>query len=174
MNLLVDQPLPPYSYVPGKFPHPESDAAGHHCPVPVSTVTGGWASDLAYLRGIDLFDHGFYWEAHEAWEAVWHRAGRQGLEANYIKAMIKLAAAFVKAREGRVKGVQRHARRARDLFEKTLDGCSEPAPWGLNVAALLEVASELAVKPAAFLDTRDLPVVQLAPLSLTSVLSTGP
>ncbi|TGQ49534.1 DUF309 domain-containing protein, partial [Mesorhizobium sp. M1C.F.Ca.ET.210.01.1.1] len=24
--------------------------------------------------GIDLFNHGYYWEAHEAWEPLWHAA----------------------------------------------------------------------------------------------------
>lgn len=46
-----------------------------------------------YLRGIDLFNHGFYWESHEAWEAVWISAGRRGSVADFLKALIKVAAA---------------------------------------------------------------------------------
>jgi hypothetical protein len=57
-----------------------------------------------YLRGIDLFNHGFYWESHEAWEAVWISAGRRGSVADFLKALIKVAAAGVKAREGREAG----------------------------------------------------------------------
>ena len=48
----------------------------------------------------DLLNHGFYWEAHEAWETLWHAAGRKGEIADFLKGLIKLAAAAVKAREG--------------------------------------------------------------------------
>ncbi|MER9007639.1 DUF309 domain-containing protein [Mesorhizobium sp. M0862] len=26
--------------------------------------------------GIDLFNHGYYWEAHEAWEPLWQTANQ--------------------------------------------------------------------------------------------------
>jgi hypothetical protein len=63
-----------------------------------------------------LFNHGFYWEAHEAWESLWHAVGRQGPVAAWLKALIKLAAAGVKAREGNPAGVARHATRALELL----------------------------------------------------------
>lgn len=66
-----------------------------------------------------MFNHGYYWEAHEAWEAVWHAAGRKGLVADYLKGLIKLAAAGVKIRERVSVGVARHALVAQSLFHKT-------------------------------------------------------
>ena len=75
--LLPGEPLPPYSYVPGKFPHPIRDPQGHSFgEVPDAVVNldpQQWRECRPYLRGIDLFNHGFYWEAHESWEAVHER-----------------------------------------------------------------------------------------------------
>jgi hypothetical protein len=105
--------------VPGHAPHPVSDPGGHmhgqpHGPAP-PLDPAAWRESAAYLYGVDLFNHGFYWEAHEAWESLWHAAGRQGAVAVFLKALIKLAAAGVKAREGNAAGASRHARRAMDL-----------------------------------------------------------
>jgi uncharacterized protein len=112
-------PLPPYSYVPGHTPHPVSDPAGHMYGQPHASAPplepAKWRESAAYLYGVDLFNHGFYWEAHEAWESLWHAAGRTGATASWLKALIKLAAAGVKAREGNAVGASRHARRSLEL-----------------------------------------------------------
>jgi hypothetical protein len=112
-------PLPPYSYVSGFTPHPVSDPRGHmfgqpHVAAPPFDPSA-WRQSVEYLYAVDLFNHGFYWEAHEAWESLWHAAGRRGPVAIWLKALIKLAAAGVKAREGNAVGVQRHARRSLEL-----------------------------------------------------------
>jgi hypothetical protein len=86
-----------------------------------------WRDSEEYLYGIDLFNHGYYWEAHEAWEAVWHAAGRTGRIADFLKALIKLAAAAVKAREGSPTGAARHAHRCRELLDTIALGGIEPA-----------------------------------------------
>ncbi|HMC90499.1 MAG TPA: DUF309 domain-containing protein, partial [Gemmataceae bacterium] len=81
-RFLPDEPLPPYSYVPGRFPHPHSDPRGHSYGVrrerPPALDARDWQTARAYLRGVDLFNHGFYWEAHEAWEELWLACGRHG------------------------------------------------------------------------------------------------
>jgi hypothetical protein len=114
-----DEPLPPYSYVPGFTPHPVSDPRGHmhghHATAPPALDPQRWEDSRAYRYGIDLFNHGFYWEAHEAWETLWHAAGRRGLVAIWLKALIKLAAAAVKLREGNAAGALRHAHRSLEL-----------------------------------------------------------
>ncbi len=71
---------PPYSYVPGgPFPHPIREPSGHsygHRTEAVPPIEpDGWRDSPAYLRGIDLFNAGYYWEAHEAWEPLWHALG---------------------------------------------------------------------------------------------------
>src|SRR5262245_30977083 len=115
-----DRPLPPYSYVPGLNPHPTSDPRGHsfglHEPPAEPLTESSFRANATYLYAIDLFNHGFYWEAHEAWEALWHAAGRHGSTADFLKGLIKLAAAGVKAREGRAAGVRQHAQRGAELL----------------------------------------------------------
>ncbi len=136
-------PLPPYSYVPGLSPHPTRDERGHsfgrHEPPPAALDGESYRSSAAYLHGLDLFNHGFYWEAHEAWEALWHAAGRSGQAAEFLKGLIKLAAAGVKAREGRAAGVRQHASRAAELFRGVQRGGTQGL-FGLSLAALIAAA----------------------------------
>src|SRR5207249_5173379 len=92
---LADVPLPPYTHVPGRTPHPVSDPRGHsfgHAPEPSAVPDpDDWRGCRAYLRGLDLFNHGFYWEAHEVWEGLWHACGRAGRTADFPQGLIKLA-----------------------------------------------------------------------------------
>jgi len=107
-----------------------------------------WRDCTPYLHGLDLFNFGYYWEAHEAWEAVWHAAGRGGQVADFLKGLIKLAAAGVKAREGRSEGVIRHARRAQELFEKVAMHSADDCHFmGLSLEELKQVARQTAATP---------------------------
>jgi hypothetical protein len=102
-----DFPLPAYTHIPGVTAHPTGDP------------TPDWSSLPAcepFQYGRCLFNAGYYWEAHEAWEGVWIAAGRVGLVADFVKGLIKLAAAGVKLREGELNGVRRHLGRAEELF----------------------------------------------------------
>ena len=120
----TDRPFPPYSYVPGQTPHPVSDPAGHmfgqEMPKPPPLDPANWRASETYLYGVDLFNHGYYWEAHETWESLWHAAGRKGVVADFLKGLIKLAAAGVKLREGNTDGVKRHMKRAEELVSSVL------------------------------------------------------
>jgi hypothetical protein len=116
-----NEPLPPYSYVPGgPWPHPNRARQGQfpwRMPAPLTvTPETKTAIDAQFRRGVELFNAGYYWEAHEVWEVLWHAYGRHGATADVIKALIKLAAAGVKVREGQEHGVRTHSRRAADLF----------------------------------------------------------
>lgn len=140
-----DRPLPPYSYVPGLNPHPTSDPRGHsfglHEPPPVPLDESSFHTSATYLYAIDLFNHGFYWESHEAWEALWHAAGRHGRTADFLKGLIKLAAAGVKVREGRAAGVKQHAQRAAELFRSV--ATASDRMFGLRLDVLVDAASEV-------------------------------
>ena len=134
-----DEPLPPYSYVPGFTPHPVSDPRGHMhghlAATPDSLDPARWEESAAYRYGVDLFNHGLYWEAHEAWESLWHAAGRRGPVAIWLKALIKLAAAAVKVREGNSAGAMRHARRCMQLLlELRSESSPDQASSGLMVS----------------------------------------
>ena len=145
----TEVPLPPYSYVPGHAPHPVSDPAGHmhgsHEPLPPALDPDQWAASEAYRLGVDLFNHGFYWEAHEAWEGLWRDPATQQLTSDWLKALIKLAAAAVKAREGNPRGVERHARRAMELVDVVAGQLPGDATHycGLSIALVEAIARGL-------------------------------
>ena len=94
------RPLPPYRYLPGREPHPLRDPAGHSHdtsePVLRSFDAERWDSCEPYLYGVDLFNHGYYWEAHEALEAVWVATGRRSETGRFVQGLIQIAAACVK------------------------------------------------------------------------------
>ena len=134
-------PFPPYAYVPGRHPHPGTNPDGHRFGKPREIVPPPSEATLKsnphFQLGVDLFNHGYYWEAHEIWEELWVASGRAGQLADFFKGLIKLAAAGVKAREGNLKGVIKHASRARELFLQT------------NQQALASTAGELELRPVA-------------------------
>jgi len=144
-----ERPLPAYAYVPGRHPHPTRDPAGHSHGAPAARPDApapeSWHANRTYLYGIDLFNHGYYWEAHEAWEALWHACGRRGTAAELLKGLIALAAAGFKLREGLMRGVRRHGARAEQILGAVAaarDG--GPRYLGLDLAALVRFAGVLA------------------------------
>jgi hypothetical protein len=129
---------PPYAFVPGLTPHPVSDPAGHsfgqpRCHPP-ALDPANWRDSADYLHGIDLFNAGFYWEAHEVWEGLWQIAGRDTPLGKFLQGLIKLAAAGVKVREGKARGTVSLARSAAELIGQA--GVGERF-LGLDVAGLL-------------------------------------
>jgi hypothetical protein len=140
--------LPPYSYVPGSgLPHPIGDERGHsfgrHEPPAIPLSEENWRRNDAWLYAIDLFNHGYYWEAHEAWESLWHACGRSGPVADLLKGLIKLAAAGVKSREGRPAGVKQHATRAVELLTAGKSVLGQ-APFGLDLQSVVAAAESVA------------------------------
>jgi hypothetical protein len=140
--------LPPYAFVPGgPWPHPSGSPEGHSFGLLEAAATAiegdDWRRSTVYLRGVALFNAGYYWEAHEAWESLWHAHGRKGPTADVLKGLIKLAAAGVKVRERQPHGIATHARRAAALFEAVRSG-DTPRLLGLDLAALQLQAADIA------------------------------
>lgn len=133
--------FPPYSYVPGLWPHPQSDPRGHryqpHFP---DGDLENLKHDPTFLAAILLFNAGYYWESHEAWETLWHRAGRKGPTADLLKALIQLAVVGVKVREGRPDGAVTHAARAAELLANV-------STTAIDTARLQRLAAHFATSP---------------------------
>jgi hypothetical protein len=148
-RLAPQRPFPAYAYIGDGFglPHPRRDPQGHSygtpevAPPPLDPER--WWESEAYLFGFDLFNHGYYWEAHEEWEGLWNAAGRRGAIAELLKGLIKLAAAGVKARQGQPEGVRRHGERAREHFAKTRDLAGREDFAGFDLEDLLAFAGRL-------------------------------
>ena len=143
--------FPPYAYLPGREPHPTRDPTGHSYhvePIPVA-AEASFRSD-SFLWGLDLFNHGYYWEAHEAWESLWRVAERGSSLRMLFKALILLSAAGVKIREGKHAVALRHAGRGAELLRQLMkapDRSFEGA-LGMSPAALAEHAEAAAKIPA--------------------------
>jgi hypothetical protein len=157
--------FPPYSYVPGgPWPHPVRSPAGHshgrtaRAWRPATPNLG--AVPASFLRGAELFDAGYYWEAHEVWEGLWHAEGRRGATADALKGLIKLAAAGIKVREGRESGVRTHARRAAECFAaaRRQGGAN---PLGLDLDQWIERARAIAENPPTDPGSRDAAVTRV-------------
>ena len=143
-RLLPGEPLPPYAFVPGRAPHPESDPAGHSFGVArrPAVIDADWHRCRPYLRGLDLFNAGFPWEGHVEFEALWLACGRRGPAADYFKAWVHLAAAAVKHREGVPAGVRSHAARAAELWLGVREAAG-PAYLGFDLAELIRVTEDV-------------------------------
>ncbi len=143
--------FPAYTFVPGCSAHPTHDPLGHsykrieeeiEAPNPLQ-----WQRSEHYLYGIDLFNHGYYWEAHEVWEGLWNADGRIGLPSDFLKGLIKLAAAGVKVREGVPCGVKTHAQGAANLFAAIYRKFDERNSryMGLSLPELIQFAQDTAL-----------------------------
>ncbi len=151
-RFLPDEPFPAYAFTPGRNPHPVRDPRGHshgaeasHPPAP---DPDDWRASHDYLRGIDLFNAGYYWEAHEAWEGLWNASGRTGPVALLLQALIALSAAGLKLRVGNAAGVAAHARRANALLTELVDK-NGPCFMGLDLPMLQRAAIGLPSQEAA-------------------------
>jgi len=71
-------------------------------------------SDLGLLdRGLFLFNEGRYWDAHEAWEELWHRRTEES--RIFFQGIIQIAAAFhLLHRPGRRHGALGNFRKAEE------------------------------------------------------------
>lgn len=69
------------------------------------------ADDEAWARGLNLYAAGDHWHAHEAWEALWLRR-KHSDEGAFLRAVIQVAAAMVKAGQGNMAGVRKNLGKA--------------------------------------------------------------
>ena len=143
------RPLPPYRFVPGETPHPTRDPRGHSFGVKAE-VPGPWRledwRDLdEWLWAVDLFNQGYWWESHEALEALWHAAGRTKARARFIQSLVHLSAACLNRRRGHPEAARRQAARAarglraaRDAAALTTPGSSASVVMGIDLARLIQ------------------------------------
>ena len=93
-------PLPVRKYVPGRNIHPRKHSGGSHIPpLPESQAqfdVQNWQNSIRYLYAIDLFNHEYWWEAHEVLEELWIETGRTTEIARFLQGIIQVAAALLK------------------------------------------------------------------------------
>jgi hypothetical protein len=114
------RPFPRYRYVPGRSPHPVRDPEGHsfgHGPAPLEYFSAAeWQTCPEYLYGVDLFNHHYWWEAHEALEQCWVAAGRTTETGLFLQGLIQIAVACLKLEQVFTDVAQRMAAEGLEKF----------------------------------------------------------
>lgn len=135
--------FPPYGYVPGRFPHPHRDPEGHSHGLPAvsygKTDPGEWRRTEAYLYAVDLFNAGYYWEAHESWEGLWKELSPQSDHALFLQGLIQLAAASLKYQLSNKEGVRRLFSQATEKLQRIQKNYPHPY-MGVDLNALMPKA----------------------------------
>lgn len=136
-----DQPFPGYRYVPGCNPHPTAHPAGHSYrspgtphPAVVWQPAERWRECGDYLFGCDLYNHGYWWEAHEAWEGVWRLCDRGSLQRGLLQGLIQVSAAHLQGSVQRQAGVERLRRSSAEHLRPVLEAVGAGRYMGLAPA----------------------------------------
>lgn len=82
-----------------------------------------------FLKGVDLFNRGLYFEAHEIWEEAWNES--EGAEKRALQALIQVAVAFLKWQSGIPGGALKMYRAACEKLAPLPDRC-----LGIDLRAL--------------------------------------
>lgn len=116
------RPFPAYAFLPGRDPHPTGDPRGHSFgeagDPPAYLPAERWRENDDYLYGCDLYNHGYLWEAHEAWEGLWHQAREDRDQADLLQGLIQCAAACLKIPMDQPRGRVRLAEAGTERLER--------------------------------------------------------
>lgn len=116
--------FPPYRFVIGENPHPVSDPKGHsygHEPDPQPLLAAKWMHNQDYLYAIDLYNYGYWWEAHETLEGLWGQFGKGSPESNLLQGLIKISAGFYKWHLQNRGGIMHHYAGGTALLREAMD-----------------------------------------------------
>jgi predicted metal-dependent hydrolase len=109
--------------LPGRDPHPTRDPQGHsYASEPAAPAayhaSEAWRSNEDYLYGVDLYNHGFLWEAHEVWEGAWHASKHDVVQADFLQGLIQCSAAALKVPMKQPRGLERLAALGTERLER--------------------------------------------------------
>ena len=139
-----DIPFPSYRFIPGRNPHPTADPRGHSYQAPGSpsrsicwVSPADWAQSIDYLYGCDLYNHAYWWEAHEAWEGLWQLTDKGGIQGRFLKGLIQASACHLKRFLGQVNGVERLRRTSLSYLHAVVDRVDGKPYMGLDLVAFV-------------------------------------
>lgn len=138
-------PFPSYRHIPGVTPHPIRDPLGHSYgmeevvdekPLPPEM----WKQNKAYLYGVDLYNFAYWWEAHEAWEGLWHQA--EDTYRLFLQGLIQVSASLIKYHMRMLRPLRTLSTAGRAKLRQVVVECSGAAQnyMGINLTEFLETA----------------------------------
>ncbi len=74
-----------------------------------------------FEKGVDLFNRGLYFEAHEIWEEAWNDS--EGTEKRFLQALIQIAVALLKWQSGIPAGAIKMYKMATEKLAALPDRC---------------------------------------------------
>jgi len=135
------KPFPPYRFISGATPHPTLDPRGHSFRRPGETTPStrwvapaDWASSCQYLYAADLYNHGYWWEAHEAWEELWQQAEKAATQGRFLQGLIQVSACHLKLHISRREGVKRLLDSSMGYLDGVCREIDEAVYMGVDVA----------------------------------------
>ena len=158
-RLYPEKEFPPYAFVPGINTHPGKPGGhmeGEDDPIVAPMDPHKFWDSEAFLYAIDLYNFGYYWEGHVWLEALWHEAHKEGLMGDFLKGLIKLCAAGVKAKTGQAEPVKGHAKRARELFLKVGQQTHDQHFAGFSLLNLISQAEDISENAENFSQGADI------------------
>ena len=159
-----ERPFPAYAFLPGVDPHPTRDPRGHsftgEAEGPADYLPPeDWRHNDDYLFGVDLYNHGYLWEAHEAWEGLWHAAKHDELQAEFLQGLIQCAAGVLKVRMQQPRGLARLTELGTARLERVHEH-EGSSYMGTDVAQLVEAFRAFAASDDPSVERR--PQIRLA------------
>lgn len=134
-----ERPLPPYRFVPGLHPHPTRHPAGHSfgrdavLRRPIDWRRPDAAALARWRAGVDCFNAFYFWEAHEAWEALWAAAPHGSAPRRALQGLIQSAAALLKIHMGSLPGAASLAHAG--VAKLAVSAARTPMLFGLDLRA---------------------------------------
>jgi len=140
-----DRAFPPYRFVPGLNAHPVADPRGHSYrggapePPPPRVRPDRWRENDEYLYGCDLYNHAYWWEAHEAWEGLWHLTTKSDTEGLFLQGLIQVSASHLKLHMGEPTGSEKLARLGLEKLRRVEAVAGDHGEYmGLDVTAFCD------------------------------------
>lgn len=121
--------LPQTPYLPGQGPRPSLDSEELHADAWDGSGRGLLVNS-EFRWGVDLYNCGYYWEAHEAWEDLWRLADKQSSPRLLLQGLIQCSGAALKGLVGQNEG---RARLGLKGLAKLEAATSEPYFAGLKL-----------------------------------------
>ena len=139
-----EKQFPLYRHIPGQTPHPLRDPNGHSYGLDENVKdailsTDMWSENNTYLYGVDLFNFAYWWEAHEAWEGLWHQA--EDTYRLFLQGLIQISASLIKYHMRMLRPLRTLSIAGRDKLKKVLIDCdeSEVIYMGINLTEFLDL-----------------------------------
>jgi hypothetical protein len=97
-----------------------------------------WRECPVYLYGCDLYNHGYWWEAHATWEQRWRLCDRRSPEGRFLKGLIQASTVHLLRETGKLRAARTVAQRAERNLAFVLKTIGHDRFRGLDVAAWLD------------------------------------